>query len=90
MGGEPGDHRDTEPVDVIGQPVQVGTADAGVDQDQPVVATHHGGVAPDPLALPDPDAVRHLTQHRFTVSGAFLRRESPPVQTVARNRRRWR
>jgi hypothetical protein len=39
MGGEPGDHRNAEPVDepvqVIGELVQLGTIDAGIDQDNP-------------------------------------------------------
>ena len=35
MGGEPGDHRDTEPVQVVGELVQIGTVDTGIDQDQP-------------------------------------------------------
>ena len=60
MGGEPGDHRKAEPVHVIGELVQIGTIDAGIDQDQPTLPAHHDGVAPDPLALPDPDAVGHL------------------------------
>ena len=62
MGGEPGDHRDAEPVQVIGELVQLGTFDAGIDQDQPIVPAHHDGIGPDPLALPDPDAVGHLIQ----------------------------
>jgi hypothetical protein len=37
MGGEPGDHRNAEPVHVIGELVQLGTVDAGIDQDQPIV-----------------------------------------------------
>ena len=69
MGGEPGDHRNAEPVHVVGELVQVGTVDAGIDQDQPGLPAHHDGVAPDPLALPDPDAVGHLIQHRLTLSG---------------------
>ena len=68
MGGEPGDHRDAEPVHVIGELVQLGAVDAGIDQDQPVLPAHHDGVGPDPLALPDPDAVGHLGQHRFALS----------------------
>ena len=74
MGGEPGDHREAEPVDVIGELVQVGTVDTGIDQDQPTLAAHHDGIAPDPRALPDPDAVGHLIQHRVTVSGGSARR----------------
>ena len=35
MGREPGDHRNAEPVHVIGELVQIGTIDAGIDQDQP-------------------------------------------------------
>ena len=62
MGREPGDHRDAEPVQVIGELVQLGTFDAGIDQDQPIIRAHHDGVGPDPLALPDPDAVGHLFQ----------------------------
>ncbi|HYN63931.1 MAG TPA: hypothetical protein VES36_04950, partial [Candidatus Limnocylindrales bacterium] len=30
---------------------------------------HRDGIAPDPPALPDPDAVAHLIQHRLTLSG---------------------
>ena len=33
MGGEPGDHRNAEPAQVIGELVQIGTIDAGIDQD---------------------------------------------------------
>ena len=62
MGGEPGDHRNAEPVHVIGELVQLGSIDAGIDQDQPVLRAHHDGIGPDPLALPDPDAVGHLIQ----------------------------
>jgi len=72
MGGEPGDHRNAEPVhepvQVIGELVQLGTIDAGIDQDQPTLSAHHDGIAPDPRALPDPDALGHLIQHRFTLS----------------------
>jgi hypothetical protein len=35
MGGEPGDHWNAEPAQVIGELVQIGTIDAGIDQDQP-------------------------------------------------------
>src|SRR5262249_41196346 len=52
-----------EPVYVIGELVEIGTVNAGIDQDQPTLPTHHDGVAPYPLALPDPDAVGHLIQH---------------------------
>ena len=62
MGGEPGDHRNAEPVQVIRELVQLGTMDAGIDQDQPILPAHHDGIGPDPLALPDPDAVGHLIQ----------------------------
>src|SRR5206468_6718378 len=47
---------------VIGELVQIGTIDAGIDQDQPTLRTHRDGIAPDPRALPDPDAVGHLIQ----------------------------
>ena len=76
MGGEPRDHRKAEPVHVIGELVQIGTIDAGIDQDQPILPAHHDGVAPDPRALPDPDAVGHLVQHRSTLSGT-----STPAQS---------
>ena len=68
-------HRKAQPVHVIGELVQIRTVDAGIDQDQPTLPAHHGGIAPDPLALPDPDAVGHLIQHRFTLSGISARRE---------------
>lgn len=68
MGGEPDDDRHAELVKVIGELVQLGTVDAGIDQDQPTVAAHHDAVAPDPRALSDPEALGHLIQHRFTVS----------------------
>jgi hypothetical protein len=85
MGGEPGDHRNAEPVQVIGELVQIGTIDAGIDQDQPTLPAHRDGIAPDPRALPDPDAVGHLMQHRFTLSGASARRQlrQPPGQVLA-------
>ena len=69
MGGEPGDHRNAEPVYVIGELVQIGTIDAGIDQDQPTLPAHRDGIAPDPRALADPDTVGHLIQHRLTLSG---------------------
>jgi len=75
MGGEPGDHREAEPVQVIGELVQLRAIDAGIDQDQPTLPAHRDGIAPDPRALPDPDAVGHLMQHRFSLSGASARRE---------------
>jgi hypothetical protein len=62
MGGELGDHRNAEPVQVIGELVQLGAIDAGIDQDQPILPAHRDGIGPDPLALPDPDAVSHLIQ----------------------------
>ena len=65
MGGEPGDHRDAEPVHIIGELVQLRPVDAGIDKDQTILAAHHDGVGPDPLALADPDAVGHFCQHRF-------------------------
>lgn len=62
MGAEPGDHRDVQLVHRVGELVQLGAFDAGIDDDQSLVPAHHDGIAPDPLALPDPDAVGHLTQ----------------------------
>src|SRR5580704_5038946 len=67
MGGEPGDHRNTEPVQVIGELLQIGPIDARIDQDQPVLPAHRDGIAHDPRALPDPDTVGHLIQHRLTL-----------------------
>src|SRR5690349_7358576 len=32
-------------------------------------------IAPDPCALPDPDALGHLIQHRLTLTGVSARRE---------------
>ena len=51
MGGEPGDHRKAEPVKVIGELVQIGTVDAGIDQEQPALPAHRDGIAPDIRAL---------------------------------------
>jgi hypothetical protein len=59
----------------IARLVQVRTVDAGVDQDQPTVAAHRDGIAPDPLALPDPHAVRHVSQHSLTPSGVVTRHD---------------
>ena len=89
MGGEPGDHRNAEPVQVIGELVQIRTIDAGIDQDQPTLPAHHDGIGPDPRTLPDPDTVGHLSQHRFNLSGISppAQEESPPAH-VARHRRR--
>jgi hypothetical protein len=89
MGGEPGDYRDAEPVQVIGELVQIGTIDAGIDQSQPTLAAHRDGIAQDPLALPDPDTVGHLIQHRFTLSGISARAQggSPPALVVSHSRR---
>jgi hypothetical protein len=75
MGGEPGDHRNAEPVQVIRELVQLGTLDAGIDQDQAILSAHHDRIGPDPLALPDPDAVGHLSQHRLNLSGISRRRK---------------
>ena len=75
MGREPGDHRNAEPVQVIGELIQLGTVDAGIDQDQPILPAHHDGIRPDPLALPNPDAVGHPSQHRFTLSSSSPRRK---------------
>jgi hypothetical protein len=69
MGREPRDHRNAQPVQVIGELVQIGTIDAGIDQDQPTLAAHHDGIAPDPRTLPHPDTVGHLSQRRITLSG---------------------
>ena len=44
MGGEPGDHRKAEPVQVIGELVQIGAIDAGIDQDQPTLPAHRDGI----------------------------------------------
>ena len=89
MGGEPGDHRNAEPVQVIGELVQIGTIDAGIDQDQPTLPAHRDGIAQDPRALPDPDAVGHLIQHRFTLSGISARaQEESPLET-GRKARSW-
>jgi hypothetical protein len=44
MGGEPGDHRKAETVQVIGELVQIGTIDAGIDQDQPTLPAHRDGM----------------------------------------------
>jgi hypothetical protein len=81
MGREPGDHRKAEPVHVIGKLVQIGTIDAGIDQDQPTLPAHRDGIAPDPRALTDPDAVGHLIQHRLTLSGT-----STPAQITLSRR----
>jgi ribosomal protein S18 acetylase RimI-like enzyme len=69
MGGEPGEDRNVEPVEVIRELVELGTVDAGIDQDQPILPEHHDGIRPDPRTLPDPDTVGDLSQHRLTVSG---------------------
>ena len=82
MGGEPGDHRSAELVQIVGELVQIGTIDAGIDQDQPSLPAHRDGIAPDPRALPNPDAVGHLIQHRFTVSGG-LRATQPATAWTA-------
>ena len=42
--------------------VQLGTIDAGIDQDEPILPAHRNGIGRDPLALPDSDAVGHLIQ----------------------------
>ena len=52
MGGKPGNHRNAEPVYVISELVQIGTIDAGIDQDQPTLPAHHDGITPDLRALP--------------------------------------
>src|SRR3954452_16302842 len=87
MRREAGDHRGTEPLDVVGELAQIATGDAGIDQDQPRDPAHHGGVAPDPLALPDPDAVSYLSQHRLNLSGDSTQREWPrtsrPIRPAA-------
>jgi hypothetical protein len=44
MGGEPGDHRKAETVQVIGELVRIGTIDAGIDQDQPTLPAHRDGM----------------------------------------------
>ena|GEM_PF-2403831 len=69
MGGEPGDYRNAESPQVIGELVQLGTIDARIDQDQPILPAHDDGIRPDPLTLPDPDAVGHFSQHRFHSTG---------------------
>jgi hypothetical protein len=45
MGRKPGDHWDAELVQVIGELVQIGTVDAGIDQDQPTLPAHREGIA---------------------------------------------
>ncbi len=61
-------------VQVIGELARIGAVDAGIDQDQPTFPADRDGIAPDPLALPDPDTVGHLIQHRFTLSSVSIRR----------------
>ena len=46
------------------------------------VAAHHDGVAPDPLALPDPDAVGHLVQHRSTLAPNWSRHNRAEFRAV--------
>jgi hypothetical protein len=41
----PGDHRNAEPVQVIGELAQIGTIDARIDQDQPTLTAHRDGIA---------------------------------------------
>jgi hypothetical protein len=71
-------HRDPPPKNQVvisrGELVQIGTIDAGIDQDQPTLPAHRDGIAPDPRALPDPDAVGHLIQHG--VHGSLLARRT--------------
>ena len=74
MGAEPGHHRQAEPAHVVGERVELGPVDARVDEDQPTLAAHHDGVAPDPRALTDPDTVGDLVQHRPMLSGTATRR----------------
>jgi hypothetical protein len=59
-----------------------------IDQDQPILPAHHDGIGPDPLTLPDPDAVGHFSQHRFTLSGISRAQGESPLALVARHRRR--
>src|SRR5262249_60962172 len=76
----PGGHRKPGPVNVLGELVQPRAMDAGIDQDHPPPPAHRDGIAPYPLALPDPDAVGHLIQHgvhgslpaRRTVTGSAI------------------
>ena len=75
MGGEPRDDRNAEPVQLIGELVELGTLNAGIDQNQPILPAHHDGIGPDPRTLADPDAVGHLSQHRFTLSGTSAPRK---------------
>jgi len=94
MGGEPGDHRNAEPVQVIRELVQLGTVDAGINQDQPILPAHHDAIGPDPRTLPDPDALGHLSQHRFTVSGISppgrkRRARSHSLRVTGASRWRW-
>ena len=49
---------------VVGQAVQLGAGDAGVDEQHAVRALHHHGVALHELALVDQHAPRDLDQHR--------------------------
>ena len=67
MGGEPGNHRQAEPVQVIGELVQIGTVDAGINQviNPSSPRTTMALLLQYRLALPDPDAVGHLVQHRI-------------------------
>ena len=75
----PGKHWKAE--SVISELVQFGTTDAGIKQEQPT-PPHHDSPAPDPPALPDPDAVSHLGQTSVpTLRGvrpAGVRRPSAP------------
>ena len=80
MSGEPGDHRNAEQVQVIGELVQLGTIDAGIDKDQPILCAHHDGIGPAPLALPDPDAVGDLIQHRLVPALLARRRVAGSVR----------
>ena len=74
MGGEGGDHRQPARLQVVGDAGELGSGDAGIDEQRAVVAADDDRVALDALALMDEHAVGDLLQHGRAHAGSTVRR----------------
>jgi hypothetical protein len=67
MGGEPGDPKKAEWVQVLGELVQIGTIDPGIDRESGHPPPHPTWHSSRPTRSTGAERLRHLIEHRSTL-----------------------